>query len=140
MGLHGLSSGIEELGEIFAGRDRAADDAEVIGLAAEDLNRVAIFVEPIGVEVLAHQRFGLLELGIEPRADIRELALRCGELVVAADKGVGQVARDPFVPLPDLAAQDDQVLRRKAAGPAEVVALDRPDVGKRRMIGPSIGL
>src|SRR6516165_12585626 len=101
------------LGEVLLGRDRAADDAEFVRLMAEDIDRFSILLKSVGVEIDAHQRLGLFELDIEPGGDIREPALRGGELIVAANERLGQAARDPFVTLPDITAQDHKVLRRE---------------------------
>src|ERR1700758_757782 len=96
----------------------------------EGFDRFSVLLKPVGVKVGAHQRLGLFELDIEPRGDVREPALRGGKLVVAANERLGQAVRKPFLALPDIAAQDHEVLRREAAGPPEIVALDRADVGK----------
>ena len=85
----------------------------------------------MGVEIGAHHGFGLFELSIEPGRHVREVARRGREQVIAANERFRETARDPLVPFPDIAAQDDQVLRRETAGAPEVFALDRPDVGKK---------
>src|SRR6266478_4633426 len=89
-------------GEIFFRRDQAADDPELVGLPAEDVDRLTVLFEPVGVEIRAHDGFGLFELGIEPGRDIREIALRRRKLVVATDKGVGRVAGIPLARFPYL--------------------------------------
>src|SRR5262249_24036144 len=107
-----------------------ADYAEFEGLSAEDIDCVPVPLKAVGVEIRAHYAFGFFELGFQPRRNVREIAHGGGELGVAAGKSVGKAACNPFVPFPNIPAQDHQVLWRKAAGLAEILAFNRPDVGK----------
>src|SRR3954451_20944997 len=118
----------QKIGEIFLRRDQPGGDAEFVGLMAEGVHLRAVLLEAVGVEMGAHQRLGFLQLGLQPGRDIGEIALRLGEHRVGPDERLGQAARQPFIPLPHLAPEHDQVLRREHAGAAEIVLLDRAEI------------
>ena len=106
--------GVKVLGKILVGRDQTTDDPELVRLSAEDFDRLSIIFKSVGVEIGAHQRLGLFQLDVKPWGDIRERALRGGELLVAAIECLREAARDPALALPDIAAKDYEVLRREA--------------------------
>src|SRR5262245_39598338 len=115
-----LLSGRQEIGEVLLRGDLLAGDAKTESLGREHVLLRAVPLEAVGMEVLAHGRRGVLELGLEPRRGVREAALCRGERVVGGDEGVGEAAGDPAVRLERLPAQHDQVLGWKRAGLAEV--------------------
>src|SRR5690349_6824426 len=87
-------SGREEIGEVFLRRDRAGGDAELVRLSAEGVHLRAVLLEAVGMEIGAHKRFRLLQLGFEPGRDVGEIALRLPEHRIGADERLGQAARD----------------------------------------------
>src|SRR5215471_15958845 len=114
----------EEVREVVLGRDRPTDQPEAQGLRGEYLDLGAILLESVRVEIVPHYGGRVLELGLEPRRRVREALLRRGEALVGRDERFGEAPRDPAVRLPDLAPDNDEVLRGKRPRSAEVVLLD----------------
>src|SRR5688572_24521977 len=136
------SRGSEIVGEVLVRRDGPAREPEPERLGREHLDLPSILLEAVRMEVLAHHGGGVLELGFQPWRRVREAALRGAEAIVGGAEGLGEAPGDPAVGLPDLAPQHDEVLRRKRAGPPEVVLLDLAEVGEQpgeravaRMVG-----
>src|SRR5258705_13275394 len=109
------STSLEVVRKVFLGRDLTARQPEAKRLARERLDLRPVSLEPLRVEVLAHDGRRVLELGFEPRRRVRKSLLRGGEAIVGGAEGLGEALRDPALRLPPLAPEDDQVLRRGSA-------------------------
>src|SRR3954469_12592877 len=99
--------GGQKIGEILLRRDQPRGDAEFVSLMAERVHLRPVLLEPVGVEIGAHQRLGFLQLGLQPGRDIGEIALRLGEHRVGPHERLSQAAGDPLVALPRLSSQHD---------------------------------
>src|SRR5687767_11336594 len=120
----------QEVREVVLGRDLSTRETEAEGLGREHLDLRAVPLEAIWVEVVAHHGGGLLELRLQPWRGVREPLLGRGEAVVAGNERLGEAPGDPWVRLPRLAPDDDEVLRWERPGRDEVLALDSAEVRK----------
>src|ERR1700733_7462952 len=66
---------LQELREVLRRGDAPPNDAELICLLVECLDRGAIPVEAIGMKIGAHQSLGFFQLCVEPRRTVRERSL-----------------------------------------------------------------
>src|SRR5579872_1729919 len=119
---------LQVLREVLLCADAPPDNSCQIGLLREYLHRCAVSLETFGMEIGAHQRLSLLELGVEPRRRIRKRSLRFAEHIRAARECFGQRTRDPLVCFPCLAAEHNQMLRWIRSCRLKVLPLNAADI------------
>src|SRR5882672_4267302 len=122
------SASLEIVREILFRRDLAARQAQPEGLTREHLDLRPVALEAIRVEILTHHGHGVLELGLEPGRSVGEPLLGRGEAIVGGAERLGEALGDPWVRLPGLASDNDQMLGRKRARLAKVLLLDGTEV------------
>src|SRR2546427_1972143 len=134
------SASLEIVREILFRRDLTARQAQPEGLARECLDLRPVALESVRVEILTHDGHGVLELGLQPRRGVGEALLGRGEAVVGGAERLGEALGDPRVRLPGLAPDDDQLLGRKPARPANGPLPDGTKCREQARAGPAAAL
>src|SRR5256885_12943130 len=134
------STSLQVVREILVRGDAAARQAQPERLAGEHVDLPSVLLDPMRMKVLTHHGDRGLELGLEPGRGVRKPVLGWGEAIVGGAERLGEALRDPSVRLPRFAPDDDQMLRRKRAGVAEVRLLDCTEVREEAGHRPRAGM
>src|SRR6267143_7303703 len=122
------STSLQVVREILVCGDAATRQTQPERLAGEHVDLPSVPLDSMRMKVLTHDGDRGLELGLEPRRGVRKPLLGRGEAIVGGAERLGEALCDPSVRLPLFAPDDDQMLRRKRAGVAEVLLLDRAEI------------